>query len=990
MALSLLARYVREHRGMPDAFPILYVSQSPFLVAYMKRLWQGMFGDSDLVQFKSYGELLTEHMPEAQIAPDEMFDEWYQKYTKKNRKKMSSQKSVLDKDLVWQEFRICSGYSKEQYFKLGKRQSSLEDETRNDIYQAYEAYMAYLEAEHLKSAALYRTRFETADYKIVVVDEAQDLSYGQLDNLYHCAKGNIVCCLGDHQILGDGKSRFPYLRDLLREHSFKELKTTYRCPQRVVDVANKLIDLKLRVTGGTADKAESSMIESANRQSSGVALWMEGIEDEAMEHIRQEARTPHFAVVTRREFVEEAIALFGTELVFTPENIKGLEYQTILVYHLLNNDAAQLANQKLKEVSPQEKPTHRAKAGCDDESCRPWFNQVITAVTRSLNKVIIMEPRHHKIGHLLDELRQVIHPATASAKVDAASTDFNPPTAQPNEIWEEEIERLLVHGHIDKARDIFIKTLKRSPEEFLQLISQTTPDARIKTEAAAMKSPEKKSSPPEKKKAINPLPPNKDEEKVLYLLEHFTEERIIHLLKQRNHLNLLCHVPVVFAKVRSSLLLHIANSVERLIIFAQAMQQDQNLARQLITISLIAKINPQLDLIARNQLFTTLIICYPPIILDKTILAWFKKFISSSLNLCLFHNLTQQENGCAALLLLLEQYPQVIKSIPKNIWTLKEDTDDTPFSNLTVNKIGREFLKKLFIQFPQLIEEIPSESWTTATNSFLSATPIHLLTIDEWGCSLLVHVLIKYPKIIEAIPVDFFWKISELTLNNISAALIPLLGLCQNDSGIVFLQLLLRNHDHFILEILPSMWGQRVSPAKPVTSLLSLVKHPRGQAFLLALLQKHPQIIAQIPSQFWGEVLVIEEDNTSTSVLFLLTLSELGGQFLKVLVENHPEIIGAIPTDAWTNSFNRSESGKISRTNPINALSNNKSFGIMAELYKINPTILISTIIDATNSKPTPPKDLRLPSFHGFFPEANPPKTDTKSDDITHDPAIPS
>ncbi|WP_176713838.1 hypothetical protein, partial [Legionella jamestowniensis] len=110
--------------------------------------------------------------------------------------------------------------------------------------------------------------------------EAQDFSFAQLESLYTLAdKGNIVYFLGDHQILFDGKSRLPFLRQLFHKkeqpYSEHQLPASYRCPASIVNVTNQLIQLKYQVTGGAADKVELGHIISAKEeQDNGELLWL--------------------------------------------------------------------------------------------------------------------------------------------------------------------------------------------------------------------------------------------------------------------------------------------------------------------------------------------------------------------------------------------------------------------------------------------------------------------------------------------------------------------------------------------------------------------------------------------------------------------------------------------------------------------------------------------------------------------------------------------
>ena len=253
-ALSLFAQYVREHYGEEDAFPIVYVSRSKALVEEMRRLWLGMNPEgatSDAVFFKTYDELLIEQagIDAERIVDERDFYRWYGlTYVEITHHRGAGAGSAkgdarLEAKLVWQELRIRSGYADDgAYYALGARQSVLDEGARAQVCATYHAYQAHLKNEGLLSPSLYSFALESAvNPKLVVVDEAQDLSYQQLQSLNRFSNGSVLYLLGEHQVLFDGKSRLNYLREMFRNNGQKPsviaLHGTYRCSEQVSAVA---------------------------------------------------------------------------------------------------------------------------------------------------------------------------------------------------------------------------------------------------------------------------------------------------------------------------------------------------------------------------------------------------------------------------------------------------------------------------------------------------------------------------------------------------------------------------------------------------------------------------------------------------------------------------------------------------------------------------------------------------------------------------------
>lgn len=325
VAISVLLQQVRRYAATGSRLPVIYISQSAHLVKAMKEFWQDSVSAEVLpveVLFRTYQAFLREYLPTSiSLADDTVFESWYV-----NQKKMN-----MSWNEVWREFRIRSGYTEAQYCALGQRQSSMDASQRQEVCCSYSRYLTYLISENLFSPEL-QPLPAYPTHGLVVVDEAQDFSYGQLRELATLAENSaVIYLLGEHQVLFDGKSRLSFLKNMFYEYgrtpSEITLRETYRCPQRVTDVANQLIHLKYQVTGGSADKDETCEM-SSGPHGSGEAAWLLPTDQKGIDALKPEAQYTHFAVVTHPEYMEEARGRFETPLIFTVEAIKGLEYES--------------------------------------------------------------------------------------------------------------------------------------------------------------------------------------------------------------------------------------------------------------------------------------------------------------------------------------------------------------------------------------------------------------------------------------------------------------------------------------------------------------------------------------------------------------------------------------------------------------------------------------------------------------------------------------
>jgi ankyrin repeat protein len=441
---------------------VLYVTQSPRLLESVRRCWRASVAHhaafDQAVLFKTYDELLNDNLevpslPYSMVKEREVFFEWY----------AQGKKKPFSSDVVGQEFRIFSGYDEAAYLALGKRQSVLSQDERKVLIGLYSGYQAFLKQKNEVSALQYSLNKTQGRFSLVVVDEAQDLSYGQLQELYGQAhNGAVVYFLGDHQVLYDGKSRLPYLQALFhaKNTAFSDiqLNKTYRCPPAVNEAVNRLIDIKYLITGGAADKQEMRCMSADDVTEKGEAIWLK--EDQVGHLIAQAALDTHFAVmITEEAHREAAKRLFPKAMVFFPEEAKGLEFDTVVLFRPFQSIDAKRVNKQFKQLGPHADRalSHRAKPGQSDETFVSFFNRLITAVTRSAKRVIVVQNPWKDTKEMGQEWKSSFPNALGDAP-EALVFD----EAQ----WEAKAIELLDQGLTRQAKDIYVDILRRRPADF--------------------------------------------------------------------------------------------------------------------------------------------------------------------------------------------------------------------------------------------------------------------------------------------------------------------------------------------------------------------------------------------------------------------------------------------------------------------------------------------------------------------------------------------
>ena len=407
VALSLLREYQIKY---PDV-PLLYVATSKALVNERCKDWLQLPNSHTFkTEFKDFDALVQESSQDiSRIVGKEDFLSWYLTYLKVQKVK-DKQYMPLDGDLVYEEFRICSGYELSAYLTLGISQCLVDTPRRDEIYQAFIQYKSFLEKHNLVDSAFYRFPLDFRRYGVVVVDEAQDMSYGQVEQLYTMAdRAQIVFCLDGHQRLYDRRSILPYLRSRFRideDSRCVGLPQTYRCAPEIAHVANQILSIKHAVLGGKIDKRDFSHLESrvAEMKYTGFVHVVHPRALLEMGWSRELGGSTQCVAVTRPEYKAEVKKLLGLsdEMIYTPSEIKGLESEVVIAWKLLDSNILKAVRPFLTEMGCQEGELHRAKKTSEHEDLVQYFNALYTTYTRAKTRLLICEEheRHTELVFL--------------------------------------------------------------------------------------------------------------------------------------------------------------------------------------------------------------------------------------------------------------------------------------------------------------------------------------------------------------------------------------------------------------------------------------------------------------------------------------------------------------------------------------------------------------------------------------------------------------
>ena len=476
-----------------DKEPILYVAKSAVLAAQLKGLWDDANSNAqhDNVLFKSYDALLA-HLDASCVLEnkvcDEYFINWLNAYIEQKKRATSVGKicaealDVLsDKEAVYQEFRVISAYAqdascftRQAYLQLGVRHSLFHKTDAFDpkpmLFAAYMAYIAEL-PHGMWDPAFYPVKSKSVFYAIAV-DEALDLSMLQLLSLYQLAtNARIYYATDSHQRLHDRRSHRPLLLEMLNQlaHgvSHVQLAGSYRCPNAVVYLANALITLKNTLTSGIADGNEISAIPLSTdpEKDKGEVFW---IHSSNRENVALHVLFPstECAVVTLQEHMEEAKQCYPTTLIYTPEQIKGLGYKDVIC-HRLFDDVDKQGEDASSQLGPVDDEhcahIHRPKQGQGNDRFAPYINNIITAITRTTDRLFFVQDNTHKLRHISARLTSLVT-KERDFKTSLLQKKQGGATEQD---WLTHAVFLLKSGKESHAHSIFIHELHKTEAEFI-------------------------------------------------------------------------------------------------------------------------------------------------------------------------------------------------------------------------------------------------------------------------------------------------------------------------------------------------------------------------------------------------------------------------------------------------------------------------------------------------------------------------------------------
>jgi hypothetical protein len=444
---------------------ILYVTLSPYLAENARNLYYSNEYENDRqnIDFLFYKELLeTIRVPEGHEINYREFERWFERY--------KHHAPIKNAHQLYEEFNgVLTGYTvnrayldRQDYLGLGVRRSIFLKSERSAVYDIFEKYLDFLKNSKFYSPNMVSyeyIRLCGPKYDFVVADEVQDLTNIQIHLILKMLRfqSNYVLCGDANQIVHPNffswsavKSMFYEQRAQKNEERQREiirvLNANYRNSLSVTNLANRLLLIK-NARFGSIDRESNYLVRCVSETKGNVEFLAE--KDKTKQELNaktgRSARTA--VIVMRSEDKNAARAFFKTPLVFAIHEVKGLEYENIILLNFVSGNTREfiaIVEGVTSEDLTYELKYARARDKEDKslEAYKFFINALYVAITRGITNVYIIEqnPKH--------PLFTLLGLYTRSGEIKVSSQ------VSTSREWQQEANRLELQGKTEQAEEI--------------------------------------------------------------------------------------------------------------------------------------------------------------------------------------------------------------------------------------------------------------------------------------------------------------------------------------------------------------------------------------------------------------------------------------------------------------------------------------------------------------------------------------------------------
>lgn len=429
--------YIRLKELYKQQKSCLFTTGNSNLAEYLKKIFLEEEQGGD-VEFLGYNDLVDQYYHGVSDLERVGFNEFEQYIHGKKLGRIQLNHKMLYSLMQYIASKPDLVPGKREFFK------EIEEQDFKLCVELYNNYKYYLSKEHKIDLSLSPLEVvEDKRFDYIIVDESQDLSPREIENISLLKQSNTGVII--FNIDSNQHSNISLPVKYLKSHSntkefINVLDYSFRLPEDVSKYAQRILEVRSFVMQGVPDKDMVRQFSSSNNKKGNIAHVN-------LEDGEQLLDAANIAVITfnREDKLKIEQLLPHITQVFTSDEIKGMEYDSIILYDpykyfseiLLKNHDISWEKLGIKNNLPKD-------INAVDHDVKILFNKFFTAVTRVKNNLYILERYPESISKYCNSFKNYL-------MKDIENGDIYQEDKRTDKDWIHQINLLAINDNISQA-----------------------------------------------------------------------------------------------------------------------------------------------------------------------------------------------------------------------------------------------------------------------------------------------------------------------------------------------------------------------------------------------------------------------------------------------------------------------------------------------------------------------------------------------------------
>ena len=422
-----------------------YVTLSSKLKESLESQWTSAVNQQALkaqTNFFIYRDFLLNFIRPERLVTIKHFSDWLSKRILRDDAKKLQEISL---EIMIHEARFLSGFEHEIEDRVI---SIVEDEHRHlfrRIYQEYQRLLDHANLFNIQLSILPDSVLQEYLFDLIMIDEAQAFSGAQLRSIEKASKNKKMLIFYDYcQNLDDDLDHISLLKNKIkRTIPITEMSLTvgHRCKPAIATWANRVLDLRSLVSGKKKRTLGQLRINTESSLDHGNLIWLspsDFLSDKVLSRFDRANCNWAIIVSSEEEFAAAQSVFPGFLSIFTQEQIRGLEYSTIVLWEPLKFLKTRQINELLGKNREERTAVHLSTQ--EMHEYRIILNKLFTSSTRAIDSLVIVslsKPYQVLKEYFLDNAQVEGNSTIAKVSHHQASLDLE---------WQEKAKLILKQG----------------------------------------------------------------------------------------------------------------------------------------------------------------------------------------------------------------------------------------------------------------------------------------------------------------------------------------------------------------------------------------------------------------------------------------------------------------------------------------------------------------------------------------------------------------